>query len=441
MSGPKVSSVRGATVIAPRTFGGETPPGNQMPGEDSVQNKVSKNDVLWVAEGRFGNPNASLGHFAGQQLDRDDMFVLPGFIDLHVHFNEPGRSEWEGIERGSIKGVVGGTTTVVDMPIDSDPPTIGGLEVAEKCRLFGDKSFVNYGVLAGAVPGRLSEMVAAAQAGAVGFKSFLSPSGWDDFRPLDSKTLEVALTYAARLGLRLAVHAEDPALFDPSGIGEAARPIESELGAVALVLSLASKIGAKVHLVHLSSAEAVRMVAQFPNATAETCPHYFLSDPLLERFSFAGVDVAPPVRVSLERTELRALVARGSLDAIASDHSPGPPEVIAGSSPWAGTTGVGRTLLSLLDEFDSPALVAAYVASAAGVFGFANKGAISQGYDADFVVVQRMGKRRWQIVDVVVSGDLVVREGELLARPAVVNLAPSRTTAHRITSDVSLRQN
>ncbi len=401
-----VQAVRGATIVAPR--------------------RTRWGDALRVHNGQFARWDQCEGQDGGVVLNRDGMFVLPGFIDLHVHFDEPGRTDWEGVENGSLKSVLGGVTTVVDMPIDSDPPTIAARDVAEKCEIFLAKSFSNFAVLAGAVPGRLAEMREAALAGAAGFKGFLCDSGWDDFPPLDGESLREALLNASRIGLRLALHAEDQSQFVSDQIGDLGRPVSSEVSAVSTILTLAGELGAKVHLVHLSTPEAVRMVNNSPLATSETCPHYFSSDEVLVRFELNDVVVSPPVRSSSLRNELRELVQNGWLDAVGSDHSPGPPNSDSFSGQWRGAQGAGKTMLALLDEFDSPELVADYTASAASVYGFTGSGEISVGGQADFVVAERSDNGLWRIVDVVVGGRLVVKDSTVIGRPVVRN-AFSRT--------------
>lgn len=387
----------------------------------------SRND-LGVSAGQFVSTSGRTESRSERYLRRDGAHVLPGYIDLHVHFDEPGRSEWEGITRGSIKAVLGGTTVVLDMPIDSTPPTISGADVTEKLALFSEKSYVDFGVFAGSIPGRTNEMEKAREAGAVGFKGFISPSGWDDFPPLDEEALALALSTCVRLGATLAVHAEDASLFRPLPNGPPQRTKESEVSAVEMVGTMASSLGAKVHFVHLSSQEAVRAARRFANATSETCPHYFLSDELASRFGFSQANVHPPVRDDVARVLLRDLVARQEVDVIASDHSPGPPPGDRSYPHWAGALGVGKTLLAVLEEFNSPDLVAHYVARAATVFGLVNKGSIRPGKDGDFVVVDRSGNGRWRILDVVLRGELVVEEGKLCGLPSSRNVVSRKMT-------------
>lgn len=377
---------------------------------------------LTVSGGKFVSSASRPGSQSGRYLRRDGALILPGYIDLHVHFDEPGRSEWEGITSGSIKAALGGTTVVLDMPIDSTPPTISGADVREKLALFEEKSYVDFGVFAGSIPGRLEEMEEAHEAGAIGFKGFISPSGWDDFPPLDEETLAVALSNCARLGATLAVHAEDPSLFLALPGGDLLRTKESEVSAVEMVGRMASLFGARIHFVHLSSQEAVQAARRFANATAETCPHYFLSDEFASRFGFSKADVHPPVRDDFTKAVLRGLVGALGVDAIASDHSPGPPPSDVSCPHWAGALGVGKTLLAVLEEFDSPELVAQYACRAAAVFALENKGSIRPGKDGDFVVVDRGDDGRWRILDVVLRGELVVEEGKLCDLPSARNV-------------------
>lgn len=355
-------------------------------------------------------------------LERETLITLPGFIDTHVHLDEPGRTHWEGITSGTTKAILGGVTTVLDMPIDSYPPTISEDDVYEKIELFSSKSFTNYGIFAGAIPNRLSEMKGAWRAGAVAFKGFLSPSGWDDFPPLDDTSLFEAMHRAKELGSTLALHAEDPACFKYGSSGVERTP-ESELSAVQKAIDGSMQIGTSIHLVHLSTSRAVELAHKIATVTTETCPHYFLDDRLLKEFGWSDIHVEPPVRDGAERCRLRDLVERKVLNVVASDHSPPPPQSEKLETRWAGAEGLGKTVLSLLKQFNDPALVAHYVQQSAQAFSIKNRGEIAPGNFADLITVANPEPGVWKIVDVIIKGNVVVEEGSIVGRSDVDNVA------------------
>ncbi len=386
---------------------------------------VIKDAVIRIYEGRIVDviPYKSMG---GEtvDLDRNGLIALPGFIDAHVHLNEPGRSHWEGIAKGTSKALLGGTTTVLDMPIDSSPPTLSEEDVFEKLSLFDSKSQTNYGVFAGVVPTRLHEMKRAWKAGAIAFKGFLSPTGWDDFAPLDHDSLLQALSTVKDLGATLALHAEDPICFEQRG-SEVIRTPRSELCAVQKAIDGATLTGAIIHLVHLSTSEAVELAQSQANVTTETCPHYFLEDRLLKEFDWYDISVQPPVRDNVQRSRLRDLVAKGNVDVIASDHSPSPPLSDEFSGTWAGTEGIGKTVLALLRQYNDPALVAQYIQQSAKAFAIKNRGDIRPGNFADLITVEHQSTGAWRVVDVIIGGTVVVSEGSIVDRAVVDNVALS----------------
>ncbi len=360
-----------------------------------------------ISNGRIQDLDPQI-HRSGDRLIRPDLYLLPGFIDVHVHFDEPGRSHWEGISSGSRKAVLGGVTSVIDMPIDSEPPTVNEDEVSEKLRLFREKSYADYAVYAGAVPGRLHEMEKAYLAGAIGFKGFMCPSGWDSFPPLTEEDLYEAALRARALNAVLALHLEDPLLLDSSG-SKLAPPIDAEVAAVRKAARVALETGAKLHGVHLSCPEAVQAAGAL---TTETCPHYFVEDRFLDTFGWSDANTSPPLRNDPQRSFLREMVDNKEIDVVASDHSPGPPGV--DPHDWTGTCGVGQTVLALLNQFDRPCIIADYAARAARLFGLKEYGSIAPGKRANLITVERSPAGSWTIVDVVVGGMLVVTDGQLV---------------------------
>jgi allantoinase len=294
-----------------------------------------------------------------------------------VHFDEPGREDWEGFDSGSAAAAAGGVTTVVDMPIDCDPPTVSAELVRAKARAAARHSRVDVAIWGGMVPGSVGELAGMADAGVVGFKAFACPSGWAEFPPVDEATLAAGLAEAARRDLPVAVHCE----LEQLGHG-----VESEVAAVRWAAGLAAAAGARLHVVHASSAAAVDEAACWPNVTVETCPHYLLLDDRDAREIGPAAHCSPPIRDAANRKQLWDRLGDG-IGSIASDHSPCPPAARTGASPWAGIDGVGLSLPLLLSAGLSPSRLAEVSTAAAGILRLTGKGRIEPGYDADLALV------------------------------------------------------
>lgn len=311
-------------------------------------------------------------------VDAVGLALLPGVVDAHVHFDDPGRAWWEGFDRGSAAAAAGGVTTVVDMPIDSDPPTISVPALRAKTEAARARSRVDVALWAGLVPASLDVLSDLVAAGAVGFKAFACPSGWDDFPPVDDATLDAGCRIAAASGVPVAVHCEHPEL----GTGP-----DSEIAAVRWAASIAARHGARLHVVHASAAGAVTEARRWANTTVETCPHYLtLTSGDVEQIGPTAI-CRPPIRDAGNRAALWDHVRAGTVDWIASDHSPAPPEQRAGPAPWAGIAGVQLTLPVLLDARLDLTVIAHLITAAAPSLRLARKGAIAVGHDADLALV------------------------------------------------------
>ncbi|HEY2429770.1 MAG TPA: allantoinase AllB [Acidimicrobiales bacterium] len=335
-------------------------------------------DVV-VVDGRIAAVTGPGGADPGAEpvIDAGGLLVMPGMVDAHVHFQEPGREAWEGFDTGSAAAAAGGVTTVVDMPIDCDPPTVTAAAVRAKADAVRRHSRVDVAVWGGLTPRSVGDLEAMAAAGVVGFKAFACPSGWDEFPPVDRQALAAGATVAARRGLPVAVHCE---------LAELGHSVESEVEAVRWAAAVVTGCGARLHVVHASAAAAVDESRRWPRTTVETCPHYlFLEEG--ERLGPAA-RCSPPIRDAANRAALWERVTAGVVDWIASDHSPCPPGRREGPHPWAGIDGVGMALPLLLGStrLDPPA-VARLTTAAARHLGLAGKGAITPGFDADLVLV------------------------------------------------------
>jgi allantoinase len=349
-----------------------------------------------VDDGRIVAIGAELGLSAAETVDAAGLRVLPGAVDAHVHFNDPGRADWEGWSTGTAAAAAGGTTCVIDMPLNAHPPTVDAASFRQKVAAADRSAVTDYALWGGLVPGNVERLAELAELGVVGFKAFMAPSGIDDFEAADDETLAAGMAEAARLGLPVAVHAEDPARFEaPGGRGwrdwAASRPVEAELAAIARAIALAEAARCSLHVVHVSSARGVRLVtearARGVDVTCETCPHYLvLDEDDFERLG-AVAKCAPPLRSRAEVEALRDEVERGAVDLLASDHSPSPPSMKGGDDAfavWGGISGVQSLVALTLTEGIDHALVSARPAER---FRLPGKGRLEPGADADIVLV------------------------------------------------------
>jgi allantoinase len=345
---------------------------------------------------------------AGSAIDYGDAVVMPGLVDTHVHVNEPGRTEWEGFETATRAAAAGGVTTIFDMPLNSVPPTTTVAALREKADSARGRSFVDVGFWGGVVPENRDELPALAARGVPGFKCFLVPSGVPEFGHVSEADLRAVLPEIARLGSVLLVHAEDPDWIGDAATGAerlyatylATRPARAEDEAVAQLARLCRETGARVHVVHLSSAGALEIIARAQSEglplTAETCPHYLYFSAEEAPEGATEWKCAPPIRDAANRDRLWHGVEKGTIGMIVSDHSPAPPELKrrdAGDflAAWGGISSLQLRLPAVWTgagaRGHSPAdLVEWLTAAPARLAGLARKGAIAPGNDGDFVV-------------------------------------------------------
>ncbi|NIK68966.1 allantoinase [Paenibacillus sp. BK720] len=383
--------------------------------------------------GIFGGKIAALSESleasaADETLDADGKYVLPGMIDIHVHFNEPNFGHWEGFATGSSALAAGGCTAYADMPLNGNPPTVTPEALALKGELAKGNSAVDYTFWGGLVPGKLDQLEKLAAEGVRGFKAFMSNPGGEGegrFREVDDLTLYEGMKKIAALGGFVALHAESDAI--TSALAEqavqegrtdarafvASRPVIAELEAVNKALLFSEQTGCEVHFVHISSVEAVELIDRAKKrgvpVTVETCPHYLLlTDEDMAEIGPAA-KCAPPLRSAEQKEGLWRLLAAGKLDVIASDHSPCPPELKLGESltffeAWGGIAGAQSSLELMLDEgftkrgIPLHKLVDLLSAGPAKRFGlYPQKGRIAVGSDADLVLVD--AKRSYTLTE------------------------------------------
>jgi allantoinase len=342
-------------------------------------------------------------------IDAGPLTVMPGLVDTHVHLNDPGRADWEGIESGTRAAAAGGVTAIVDMPLNSVPSTVDVAGLEAKLRAVEGRSAVDVGFWGGVVPGNAQDLEPLARRGVLGFKCFLSPSGVDEFGHVDEADLRVALPILARLGLPLLVHAELPAgLLDVDLAADprdyrtwlSSRPPASEQAAIDLLIRLAGEYRVHIHVVHLAAAgplDALRAArrAGWP-VSVETCPHYLTFAAEQIPPGATAFKCAPPIREARHREALWSALARGDIDLVATDHSPAPPalkSIDEGDfvAAWGGIASLQLGLSAVWTGARARGLsldqVATWLAAApAQLAGLTRrKGAIEAGRDADFV--------------------------------------------------------
>ena len=433
--------VRGGTVVTPA-------------GAETV-------DVA-VVDGAVAAVERELEGDAAEVVDATGLHVFPGVVDVHVHCNEPGRTHWEGFEHASRALAAGGATAFVDMPLNASPPTVDGPSFDLKLAAAEAACVVDFALWGGLVPGDVDRLDELAERGVVGFKAFMCPTGVDDFAMADDETLHAGMERAARLGLPVAVHAEDPELttrLAAEAVAEGrvalrdylrSRPVVAELRAIGRAVELAEETGCSLHVVHVSSAAGVRLVTDARtrgvDVTCETCPHYLaLDEDDAVRIGMVA-KCSPPIR---EREEVEALwrvLLGGEVDLVSSDHSPSPPELKEGDdafAAWGGIAGAQTLLRVLLTEgprrgVSLPDVARLTAEAPSRRFRLAGKGSLSPGADADLTLVDLgveetvtgaellsrhhaspfLGRRlRGRVVRTIVRGSTVCVDGVMVAVP------------------------
>ncbi|MFK4088387.1 allantoinase AllB [Kribbella sp. NPDC020789] len=338
----------------------------------------------------------------------DDEVLLPGLVDSHVHVNDPGRTAWEGFTSATRAAAAGGVTTIIDMPLNSIPPTCDVPALVLKRQTAAPQISVDVGFWGGAIPGNLADLRPLHDAGVFGFKCFLLHSGVDEFPPLDSAQLEAAMVEIASFDGLLIVHAEDAHSIDhappPRGASYQdflhSRPRSAENQAVAEVIDLARRTGCRVHILHVSSAEVLPLIAAAKadgvRITAETCPHYL---------TFAAEEIpdgatqykcCPPIRESANRDLLWEGLRDGTIDLVVSDHSPSTIELKSldtgdFGTAWGGIASLQLGLPAVWTEARrrgfTPSDVIRWMSLAPAVqTGLRGKGRIEVGADADLCI-------------------------------------------------------
>jgi allantoinase len=338
----------------------------------------------------------------------EDEVLLPGLVDTHVHVNEPGRTEWEGFASATRAAAAGGITCVVDMPLNSVPPTVEPAALEAKRKAAEGQVHVDVGFWGGAIPGNLDELRGLHDAGVVGFKCFLVPSGVEEFPHLRPDELERCLEALAGYPALLAVHAEDAQAVAraPAAHGGRyadflrSRPRGVENLAVARLIELARWTGARVHVLHLSSSDTLAMLGSARRdgvrVSVETCPHYLTFDAETIADGATQFKCCPPIREAENRELLWAGLAEGVIDLVVSDHSPSTPErkrldIGDFGAAWGGISSLQLSLPATWTAARARGhrltdLVRWMAEGPAELAGLPGKGRIAPGADADFCV-------------------------------------------------------
>jgi allantoinase len=346
---------------------------------------------------------------AGTRIERlpSEVVLLPGLVDTHVHVNEPGRTHWEGFATATRAAAAGGVTTLLDMPLNSLPPTLDPAALVVKQDAAAGQVFVDVGFWGGAVPANIDDATALrglAAAGVFGFKCFLADSGVPEFPPLSREGLLRAAELVAAVDGLLIVHAEDAetlAAAPAPGPGYpeflASRPAAAEVTAIEAVLDASRRTGARVHILHLSAATALPVLAaaraEGVPVTVETCPHYLTLDAADVPPGATEFKCCPPVRDAANAEGLWRGLRDGVIDAIVSDHSPSPLELKSGGfgTAWGGISSLQLGLPVIWTAARARGIALSEVvrwmaAGPARIGGLADRGALVAGASADLVV-------------------------------------------------------
>lgn len=373
-------------------------------------NRVWVDNKLQAATLSFNNGIITAIDFEklNETQDYGNDVIMPGVIDVHVHINEPGRTEWEGFETATQAAAAGGSTTIIDMPLNASPVTTTLTAFNQKLEASKGKMNVNVGFYAGLIPGNASELESLIKSGVVGVKCFLTHSGIDEFPNVTEKDLDEAMPIIAKHNVPLLVHCE---LYEnevdcdfenhPTSYQHylASRPKKWENDAIDLMIRMCRKHNCPVHIVHVASAEALSMIEAAKKEglpiTAETCTQYIFFNAEAIPDANCIYKCAPPIREKANNEQLKKAFASGVLDFLTTDHSPAPPNIKEMESgdlkkAWGGIAGIQFLLTASWTALKNTLSLEQFiplVTSKPAYFIKANrKGEFKIGNDADIVI-------------------------------------------------------
>ncbi|MEO7298027.1 MAG: allantoinase [Verrucomicrobiota bacterium] len=429
-----------------------------------TEEKLFRRDIA-IADEKIVALETKISGTTQKEIDVTDLHIFPGVIDSHVHFNEPGRADWEGFETGSRALAAGGGTLFFDMPLNAHPPTIDARSFDEKLFVAQIHSLTDFAFWGGLVPGNLDQLEEISERGVIGFKAFMSDSGIEDFSRVEDSTLREGMKRIAKFKKIVAVHAESEAMTKKLAAERiakkqisvrdylASRPIAAELDAIRRALEISAETGCALHVVHVSSGAGIALILEAQtrgvNVSCETCPHYLaLTEDDMENLG-AIAKCAPPLRSTNEQKNLWKPFAAGEINTIGSDHSPSPPEMKTDSNffkVWGGISSVQHTLPILISEahvkreIALPLISKLISSNVASRFSLPkNKGRIAVGCDADFALVNLQEqfevrtedlfyrhkqtpyagrKLRGRIVRTILRGQTIFLDGKIVAKPS-----------------------
>jgi allantoinase len=398
-----------------------------------------------VEAGRITEVGPDLRSTAAEEIDASGLHVFPGGIDTHVHFNDPGRTEWETIADGSAALAAGGYTSFVDMPLNNVPVTTDAAAFDIKLEVAKRSSRLDFWLWGGLIPGNLDQLEELVGRGVFGFKAFMCPTLVDEFPMCDEATLREGMKRIASLGSIVLVHCEDPAQLESDPTWTTARefvrsrPPAAEVDAIALAIAIAADAGCRLHIVHVSTVGGAEMIHEARrhgvDVSAETCPQYLLyvADDL-ERLGGLG-KCTPPVRTPADRDGLWKMLGAGRLEMVVSDHSPSTLELKQGPDffqLWGGISGCQTTRQLLLAHADDLSMIAAVTATnITRRFGLAGKGDIAPGYDADLWIVDLKHETVVRREDLLYRNPYSAHEGQTIRGRTIKTLVRGKSNGGR----------
>jgi len=429
-----------------------------------VTPEETRMEDIGILDGKIDELGRALDGSARETIDAEGLHIFPGLIDSHVHFNEPGRTEWEGIETGSHALAAGGATMFFDMPLNAHPPTLDAESFDQKLASAEAKSFTDFAFWGGLVPGNLHKLDELADRGVVGFKAFMCNSGIDDFRRADEATLQEGMKRAAALDKIVAVHAESETVtsdltrkFVSAGKTSVrdyldSRPIHAELEAIQRALALAGETHCRLHIVHVSCGAGIALIASARkmgvDVSCETCPHYLvLTEKDMEEIGPLA-KCAPPLRPKQAQDAPWQYLLTDQITSLGSDHSPSPPSMKTNQNffrVWGGISGIQHTLPLLITqghvrrEMALPLLARLLSYNVVTRFRLpSDRGRIGVGAQADLALVDLSasfeirpddlhyrhrhspytGRRlTGKVVQTILRGQTVFKDGKIMSRP------------------------